>query len=370
MVAGGPRTEVTGPHRQAVCSRPNRLPQSMMNDHEPLIVNAIGHLSGTVIFGIFLVLALRGAAGRRARENWLSVASAGLALIWNAVSFTSLLLTSGTAHWAMEAASFSSLSLLPAVLLNVSLKGKSRLITASGYMLSVLATTMHLCEHLLPATPLHKWALWVITIGFGGLTLISSIGALLDGGQEPRRKTSQLLASMCLLLFVVTFSHFEGGNPPRPWSTELLVHHVGIPVALLILLQDYRFVFLGTFVRFLANVLLAALLAFAGIRITETLALENRLGHPLADSLSVACLCGLLIVFAYLRGIVQRWFTLAVFRRSRIDRTVQELRSGAVGIRNEAASCSGLRNGWQRPPMPKGSRFSSLTPAGIARAQP
>lgn len=306
-----------------------------MNDHEPLIVNAIGHLSGTVIFGIFLVLALRGAAGRRARENWLSVASAGLALIWNAVSFTSLLLTSGTAHWAMEAASFSSLSLLPAVLLNVSLKGKSRLITASGYMLSVLATTMHLCEHLLPATPLHKWALWVITIGFGGLTLISSIGALLDGGQEPRRKTSQLLASMCLLLFVVTFSHFEGGNPPRPWSTELLVHHVGIPVALLILLQDYRFVFLDAFVRFLANVFLAALLAFAGIRIAETLALEDRLGHPLADSLSVACLCGLLIVFAYLRGIVQRWFTLAVFRRSSIDRTVQELRSGAVGIRNE-----------------------------------
>ena len=51
----------------------------MISDHNPVIVNAIGHLAGAIVFGIFLVLALRGAAGRRARENWLSVASAGLA---------------------------------------------------------------------------------------------------------------------------------------------------------------------------------------------------------------------------------------------------------------------------------------------------
>src|SRR6476646_5663664 len=96
----------------------------------PLITNAIAHLAGAIVFGIFLVLALRGAAGRRARENWLSVASAGLAWTWNAASFASLLLTSGTARWALEAVSFSSLSLLPAVLLHLSLTGKFRVITA------------------------------------------------------------------------------------------------------------------------------------------------------------------------------------------------------------------------------------------------
>src|SRR6202162_1306158 len=118
----------------------------MITEHEPLIVNAIGHLAGAIIFGIFLVLALRGAPGRRARENWLSVASAGLAWIWNAASFTSLVLTSGTARWGMEAASFSGLSLLPAVLLHLSLNGRFRVITTSGYVLSGVATTMHLCE--------------------------------------------------------------------------------------------------------------------------------------------------------------------------------------------------------------------------------
>src|SRR6266446_6651929 len=171
----------------------------MVNDHEPLIINAIAHLAGAIVFGIFLVLALRGAAGRRARENWLSVASAGLAWTWNAVSFASLMLPSSTARWAMEAASFSSLSLLPAVLLHLSLNGKFRIIAVSGYLLSVVATTMHLCERLLPATHLHKWALWVITVGFGVLTLISAAEVLLHGGKETRGKTSQLLASMCLL---------------------------------------------------------------------------------------------------------------------------------------------------------------------------
>jgi two-component system LytT family sensor kinase len=309
----------------------------MVNDHEPLIINAIGHLAGAIVFGIFLVLALRGAAGRRARENWLSVASAGLAWTWNAASFASLVLTSGTARWALEAASFSSLSLLPAVLLHLSLNGKFRSISATGYLLSVVATTMHLCERVLPATHLHKWALWVITIGFGLLTLISAARVLLDGGKETRGRTSQLLASMCLLLFAVTFSHFGAGHPPRPWSKELLVHHAGIPVALLILLQDYRFVFLDAFVRFLANVFLAAILAFAGIRLAVALAPDDGSSHPLVDTLAVAGLCGLLILFAYLRGIVQRWFTLAVFRRSSIEGTVQELRSKAVEIRNEGA---------------------------------
>ena len=309
----------------------------MVNDHAPLIVNAIGHLAGAIIFGIFLVLALRGAAGRRARENWLSVASAGLAWTWNAVSFISLVLPSGATRWALEAVSFSSLSLLPAVLLHLSLTGKFRVIAASGYALSVVATTMHLCERLLPATHLHKWALWVITVGFGVLTLISAVSVLLDGGKETRGRTSQLLASMCLLLFVVTFSHFGAGHPPSPWSTELLVHHAGIPVALLILLQDYRFVFLDAFVRFLANVFLAALLASAGIRLAVTLAPEDGLSHPLGDTLTVAGLSGLLILFAYLRGIVQRWFTMVVFRRSSIDGAVRELRSKAGEIRNEGA---------------------------------
>src|SRR5579872_2434846 len=239
----------------------------MLNEHEPLIVNAAGHLAGAIVFGIFLVLALRGSAVRRSREGWLSVASAGLAWLWNASSFATLILPAGTARWALEAASFSSLSLLPAVLLHLSLNGRFRGIANSGYLLSAVATGMHLCERLQPALNLHKWALWIITAGFGTLTVLYALGVLLRGGKDARGRTSQIVASMGLLLFVVTFSHFGAGHPPQPWSKELLLHHAGMPVALLILLQDYRFVFLDAFVRFLANVFLAAVLGFTALRI-------------------------------------------------------------------------------------------------------
>jgi len=299
-----------------------------------VIVNAIGHLAGTIVFGIFLVLAFRSGAGRRPRESALSVASAVLALLWNAGSLTTLIVPAGTAKSVIEAISFSSLSLLPAVLLHLSLSGKFRGIAISGYLLSAIATAMHLLEDLTPALPLHKWALWTITVGFGTLTLIYA-AQLVRGKMETARRTSQIVASMCLLLFAVTFSHFGAGHPPQPWSKELLVHHAGIPVALLILLQDYRFVFLDAFVRFLANVILALVLGLAGIRVAGLMP-ETGPAHPLADALAVAGLCGLLILFAYLRGIVQRWLTMAVFRRESIEGAGQDLRSKAAEIRNES----------------------------------
>ena len=309
----------------------------MLNDHEPLIVNAVGHLAGAIVFGIFLVLVLRGGTGRRLRENWLSVASAGLAWFWNAGSFAILVLPSGNPRWIVEAAIFSSLSLLPAVLLHKSLDGKFRAVAAAGYWLSAIATAMHLSEGLGPPIPLHRWALWVITLGFGILTLISAAGLLLEGGERTRVRTSQVLASMCLLLFAVTFSHFGTGHPPRPWSKELVLHHAGIPIALLILLQDYRFVFLDAFVRFLANVMLAALLGLAGIRLAIRWMPEDGSAHPLRDTLSVAGLCGLLILFAFLRGIVQRWLTMVVFRQGNVEGTIQQLRVKAAQLRSESA---------------------------------
>ena len=312
----------------------------MLNNHEPLIVNAVGHLAGAIVFGIFLVLALREGAGRRLSQNRLSVASAALAWLWNAGSFAILVLPAGNARWILEAAGFSSLSLLPAVLLHLALSGKFRIVAVAGYVLSAVAIAMHLSEGLLPALPLHRLALWVITVGFGVLTLLAATAVLLEGGRATRSKTSQILASMCLMLFAVTFSHFGAGHAPNPWSKELLLHHAGIPVALLILLQDYRFVFLDAFFRFLANVFLAAVLGLAAIRLAVRLVPEDASSHPLADTVAVASLCGLLILFAWLRGVVQRWFTKVVFRQGDVEGTIQTLRTKAAESRNENAYLS------------------------------
>jgi two-component system, LytTR family, sensor kinase len=78
-------------------------------------------------------------------------------------------------------------------------------------------------------------------------------------------------------------------------------------------------------------------LAIAGIRLAVSLAPDDGASHPLGDTLVVAGLCGLLILFAFCRGLLQRWFTMAVFRRPSIEGAVQDLRSQAAEIRSEGA---------------------------------
>ncbi len=300
----------------------------------PLIINAAFHLAGAIAFGIFLTLALRGATQRRQRENWLAIAAAGLAWTWNAGSFSVLLLHPGSLRWAVEAIGFSALSLLPAVLLQFSLGGKMRPVAVAGYVIAAIAISMHSLEDAWPGGDLHRRGLFTITAGFATLTAISVIGVLLEGGKGTRGRMSRTLASMCLMLFAITFSHL-GKEPAEGWSKELLLHHAGIPLALLILLQDYRFVFLDAFIRFLANVILAAAMAFAAVRLAMRLMPADGLAHPLADIVTGAGLCAVMIAFAWLRGLVQQWLTTVVFRRSDLGAAAHGLRSNAGRFGND-----------------------------------
>lgn len=306
----------------------------MPSDHQPLIVNAVGNLAGAIAFAIFLTLALRGATMRRLRNNWRSIGSAALALVWNAGSFLALLLPPGRTHGVVEAVRYSALSLLPAVLLDLSLAGRLRRLTTAGYVVSGAAIAMHLLEVLLPGAGLHQRALLLIAGSFGALTVAAAAGILMAGGHDLKGRLSRTLAAMGLLLFVVTFAHFASGRPPQGWSNELFLHHVGIPIALLILLQDYRIIFLDAFVRFLANVLLAAAMALLGMRFLA-LPAAGAQGNALAETWILAGWCGLFVIFAFLRGAVQQLLTRVVFRQNDVGSAAHELRAGAADFRSE-----------------------------------
>jgi hypothetical protein len=59
----------------------------VLNIHEPLLVNAIGHSAGAVIFGIFLFLFLKDRGSSRfLRGSWLSFGAGGLAFLWDVIS--------------------------------------------------------------------------------------------------------------------------------------------------------------------------------------------------------------------------------------------------------------------------------------------
>lgn len=312
----------------------------MSNIHEPQLVNAIGHSAGAILFGIFLYLVLRDRSGTRLRGSWLSVAAAGLAFLWNVGSLTVLITASSDTITAERLASccFAVLSLLPAVLLHLSLDDSFPPVIASGYVLSVIAVGMHLSEFFGGGMRYHQRALLLITVGFSILTAIS-MTALAFQRTSPggRAKASRMFGAMCSALFAVSFVHFGSEHADSAWSSELVFHHAGLPLALFVLLQDYRFVLLDAFVRFLANAFLAGILTFAVIRASaHWMAVDPTIsGKPLYEALLLVGFCLLLIVFALLRGRAQHWLTKAVFRRPDLGKAVEHLQSRAIAFRDE-----------------------------------
>ena len=95
---------------------------------EPLLVNTLGHSIGLLLFAGFLFLVLRERRRGRGAHGSLPVAAAALALAWNAGSLVVLASSTAAPMLAdvVAAASFSVLSLLPAVLLQLALEGKSK----------------------------------------------------------------------------------------------------------------------------------------------------------------------------------------------------------------------------------------------------
>ena len=319
----------------------------MPNIHEPQLINTIGHSAGAIIFGIFIYLMLRDRSATKLRGSWLSFAAAGLAFLWNIGSLAVLFASgfnSNATGWVVFL-SLYVLSFLPAVLLHISLEGSFAPIIVVGYGLSVIAVWMHLLEIFNPAVRYHQQALLLITIGFGILTVVSIIAVVWQGDSHKHAKASRIFGAMCCLLLAMSFVHFGSGHASQVWSKELLLHHAGIPLALFVLLQDYRFVLFDAFIRFLANALLAAVLTFIAIRITFNLIeVDSRTySNPLHQTLLVYGICLLLIVFAHTRGHLQQWLTKVVFRRVDLNKALQEMQSQAALFGDELEFLSWAR---------------------------
>jgi hypothetical protein len=295
--------------------------------HAPTLVNTIGHAAGAIIFGILLYLLFNDWRRNPSGKPFLPSAAAALALLWNLGSMVGLATDPQSGFFAdlIIASSFSVLSFLPAVLLHLSAAELKPLVVA-GYMVSTAAAALHFADLFTGAARYHYAAILVITIGFGVLT-----GAVLVWRGAAGRP--HLAAAMGLFLFSISFAHFNSHlgaqHGGRAWSGEIALHHCGIPLALFVLLQDYRFLLLDTFIRFLVNACLAAgavgLLVFFGTKFDP---LREVTAEPFYAGLVFVGACVLLILFGWLRRGVQDFVTRALFLRANPEKTgvlIQEL---------------------------------------------
>jgi two-component system LytT family sensor kinase len=296
--------------------------------HEPILVNTIGHCGGAVIFGMLLYFFL--ANWRRGREERakLPVVAAALAFLWNIGSLIALGTgpRGGMAPDIIVAASFSVLSLLPAVLLHISLESEHgptwRAIWIGGYVLSAGAISLHIADLATGRPSLHFAALLLVTIGFAVLTAIS---VLFELRRKNRAATSRLVGAMVLFLFAISFTHFGAEQGHQVWSKEIALHHAGIPLALFVLLQNYRFLLLDAFLRFVVNATLAAAAVLASIKIVESADYGGLRTHPFDAGLLFAGGCLLLTLFVYVRNRIQSWLTSVVFLRSNVEDSQEQL---------------------------------------------
>jgi two-component system, LytTR family, sensor kinase len=296
--------------------------------NESLLVNTLGHSAGILIFGIFLYLLMQDRASRRLPGSGKAILAAALALLWNLASLIVLATNSAANVFTgiTVAIGFSVLSLLPAVLFDLCLRGRFRVLVRLGYGLSAVSILLHLSELGADNPAYHRLGLALITIGYGAFTVIAAIVMFASRDQNRRVMTSRLVGTMSLFLLAMSFVHLRSEHLNQVWSRELAFHHAAIPLALLVLLQDYRFVLVDAFMRFLANVLLAALFTFGAVLAWRADVLP-RPDTPFVQAMLLASICLLLILFAMLRSRLQSVMTHLVFRQPDQDALFDRLKT-------------------------------------------
>jgi len=294
------------------------LTESSLRD--PVLINTVGHTAGVLLFGFIIALLVRDRRAHGIRKTKLSILAASLAFAWNVGSLIAL--GSGDpdspALQVIMAASFAVLSLLPAVLLQLALQGQLAVITKVGYGISAAAICLHVSELYGGYSAPHQLGLLLVAGGFAGLTVIA---AVLRRGQR-----AEWFSLGCLLLFVSSFPHFGYQHFRSPWSAEIAWHHIGIPVALVVLLQDYRFLLLDTFIRFLMNSGLAAAYVAIILFITERFHLWKLISASVfLSGLALVAVCLSLILFAHVRNRLQQWIGLAIFHRRNLEDRIRAI---------------------------------------------
>ena len=299
--------------------------------HAPILVNTIGHCAGVIAFGILFCLLLLDWRRATIGKSLLPCIAAGLAFLWNLGSLIGMATAPVGDPIAdvIVAVSFSVLSLLPAVLLHISLGSRPPFLWITGYAVSAVAILLHAGDLITSAPRFHYAAILLVTIGFAVLTAVSVAQEAFRGPGDGSGK--RLAGAMVLFLFAISFVHFESAHDIKAWSGEAALHHAGIPLALFVLLQDYRFFLLDAFIRFLVNGLLAAFAVWISFQAEAKLGLAGRAARdPFYAGLIFVGVCLVLSLFAFVRARLQRFLTHAVFLRSNPDETASRLREIAA----------------------------------------
>ena len=291
------------------------------------LVHLLGFLAGIVLYAMLGVMTLR--AGRsvashgRAHDR-IPLATSGLGLLWNvgALIIYGTRDLGGAPNAWFEAAAFAALGYLPAVVVHSSLQAQgrrsSRLLIASAYALSTAGALVQFVAAFAHEEIPSPLALRMLTVGY--VAVIALLVLLARKG--PR--AGWTLSAVALAAFAVMALHLQrhtSGSESVP--LELVGHHASLPLALVILYQDYRFALVDIFLKRVLTLLAVVLVAGMLYALVAVPVVLPHLADGTGPSWAVAALIALwvvtAIVYPLLRRAIHQFVDRIVLRRADYD---------------------------------------------------
>lgn len=226
-----------------------------------VLINLLGFTVGVALYALLFVMVAR-YRGKNAKIDSLLLTTAVLGFLWNTGELFSFFYRDFVQTEfppVLSAVSFSALGFLPSVVVHSAEKSKNKfkILTAIAYALSFFAAVLHFQSAIFSGNAPSNFALKILS--FGSIALLAGL-LLINFKQTLDRKTIWISA---LLIFAVSAFHLSGeAAEENSWLVELVAHQSSLPLAIAILLQDYRFAFADLFLKRAVSLILLALLAF------------------------------------------------------------------------------------------------------------
>ncbi|MDQ6787579.1 MAG: histidine kinase [Acidobacteriota bacterium] len=230
------------------------------------LINLLGFTVGIALYALLLVMVVRHRkTKRRFSFDFLLLTTAVLGLLWNVGELSVFVLSDfGGARVSpvLLAISYSALGFLPSVVVHSAWKNSEnentniRWLTFSAYALSIFASFLHFQSAIFSDVAPSSLALQILT--FGSLALLA--GLLVFAFRQTLDKKAVWITA--LLVFTVSALHLSAQTEEDSWLVELIAHQSSLPLAMAILLQDYRFAFADLFLKRALSLILLATVAF------------------------------------------------------------------------------------------------------------
>lgn len=264
------------------------------------LINLLGFTVGVSLYGLLLIMVVR---HRKTKEKYpldfLLLMTAVLGLLWNFGELFSFFwrgFGESEVSPLLSAVAYSALGFLPSVVVHSAWKNSAsrngKILTIAAYALSLFAAALHFQSAIFSGVAPSNLALKILTVG----SLALLIGLLVFNFKQTRERKAVWISA--LLIFAVSALHLSGDAEEKSWLVELVAHQSSLPLALAILLQDYRFAFADLFLKRALSLILLALTAFGLYVFVAEPLLHYHETHDRNDAQAIALILALWIITA------------------------------------------------------------------------